>query len=82
MANTLDSNNVMEMLHKVLLLFDCLFCYSLFINFGLLQVKGNNLLLIDHPVGTGFSYASNKSLYVRTDKGAGKYLEIINENFT
>ncbi|CAG9579801.1 unnamed protein product [Danaus chrysippus] len=37
-------------------------------------VKGNNLLLIDHPVGTGFSYATNKSLYVRNDKGAARDL--------
>ncbi|CAH0723766.1 unnamed protein product, partial [Brenthis ino] len=37
-------------------------------------VKGHNLLLIDHPVGTGFSYAVNKSLHVKTDKDAAKDL--------
>ncbi|KPJ19407.1 Serine carboxypeptidase-like 51 [Papilio machaon] len=31
-------------------------------------VKGRNLLLIDHPVGTGFSYVTNKSLLVKTDR--------------
>ncbi|XP_045449477.1 retinoid-inducible serine carboxypeptidase-like [Melitaea cinxia] len=37
-------------------------------------VHGRNLLLIDHPVGTGFSYAENKSLFVKTDKDAAKDL--------
>ncbi|CAK1544028.1 unnamed protein product [Leptosia nina] len=37
-------------------------------------VKGRNVLLIDHPVGTGFSYAVNKSLYVTSDKDAAKDL--------
>ncbi|XP_068627351.1 retinoid-inducible serine carboxypeptidase-like [Battus philenor] len=31
-------------------------------------VKGRNLLLIDHPVGTGFSYVTDKSLLVKTDR--------------
>ncbi|KAI5637985.1 serine carboxypeptidase domain-containing protein [Phthorimaea operculella] len=31
-------------------------------------VNGRNVLLIDHPVGTGFSYATDKSLYVKTDR--------------
>ncbi|XP_053605421.1 retinoid-inducible serine carboxypeptidase-like isoform X2 [Plodia interpunctella] len=31
-------------------------------------VKGRNLLLIDHPVGTGFSYVKNNSLLVKNDK--------------
>lgn len=42
--------------------------FNIFIFF---QVHGRNLLLIDHPVGTGFSYAENKSLFVKTDKDAG-----------
>ncbi|KAM3966935.1 retinoid-inducible serine carboxypeptidase [Aphomia sociella] len=33
-------------------------------------VKGRNLLLIDHPVGTGFSYVKDKSLLVKTDREA------------
>lgn len=37
-------------------------------------VNRRNLLLIDHPVGTGFSYAVNKSLLVKTDKEAAKDL--------
>ncbi|KAJ2952740.1 hypothetical protein O0L34_g7096 [Tuta absoluta] len=31
-------------------------------------VNGRNVLLIDHPVGTGFSYATDKSLNVKTDR--------------
>ncbi|XP_063548052.1 retinoid-inducible serine carboxypeptidase-like isoform X1 [Cydia strobilella] len=31
-------------------------------------VNGKNVLLIDHPVGTGFSYAANDSLLVKTDR--------------
>ncbi|XP_073952420.1 retinoid-inducible serine carboxypeptidase-like isoform X2 [Choristoneura fumiferana] len=31
-------------------------------------VNGRNVLLIDHPVGTGFSYAVDDSLLVRTDR--------------
>ncbi|XP_048007060.1 retinoid-inducible serine carboxypeptidase-like [Leguminivora glycinivorella] len=31
-------------------------------------VNGRNVLLIDHPVGTGFSYATNDSLLVNTDR--------------
>ncbi|KAJ0177784.1 hypothetical protein K1T71_006657 [Dendrolimus kikuchii] len=31
-------------------------------------VKGRNLLLLDHPVGTGFSYVNNSTLYVKSDK--------------
>ncbi|XP_045496352.1 retinoid-inducible serine carboxypeptidase-like [Colias croceus] len=37
-------------------------------------VRGRNVLLIDHPVGTGFSYALNKSLYVKTDRDAARDL--------
>ncbi|XP_052748634.1 retinoid-inducible serine carboxypeptidase-like isoform X1 [Galleria mellonella] len=33
-------------------------------------VKGRNVLLIDHPVGTGFSYVEDKSLLVKTDQEA------------
>ncbi|CAH2085504.1 unnamed protein product [Euphydryas editha] len=43
-------------------------------------VNGRNLLLIDHPVGTGFSYAESKSLLVKTDKDAAKdLLRVIKE---
>ncbi|KAL0832068.1 hypothetical protein ABMA28_001558 [Loxostege sticticalis] len=31
-------------------------------------VKGRNVLLIDHPVGTGFSYVTDKSLLVKSDR--------------
>lgn len=31
-------------------------------------VKERNLLLFDHPVGTGFSYVTNSTLYAKTDK--------------
>lgn len=31
-------------------------------------VKGRNLLLIDHPVGAGFSYVTSKDLFVKTDQ--------------
>ncbi|XP_063827403.1 retinoid-inducible serine carboxypeptidase-like [Ostrinia nubilalis] len=31
-------------------------------------VKGRNVLLIDHPVGTGFSYVTDKKLLVKTDR--------------
>ncbi|GBP05461.1 Retinoid-inducible serine carboxypeptidase [Eumeta japonica] len=31
-------------------------------------VKGHNLLLIDHPVGTGFSYVTDSSKLVSTDR--------------
>ncbi|XP_075975771.1 retinoid-inducible serine carboxypeptidase-like [Anticarsia gemmatalis] len=31
-------------------------------------VKGRNVLFIDHPVGTGFSYVTNSSQYVKTDR--------------
>lgn len=36
------------------------------------QVKGRNVLLIDHPVGTGFSYADNDTLLVNSDRDMGK----------
>uniref|UniRef100_A0A2H1X335 SFRICE_029033 n=1 Tax=Spodoptera frugiperda TaxID=7108 RepID=A0A2H1X335_SPOFR len=31
-------------------------------------VKERNVLFIDHPVGTGFSYVTNSSLYAKTDR--------------
>lgn len=31
-------------------------------------VKGKNLLLIDHPVGTGFSYVTDRCLLARSDR--------------
>ncbi|XP_045767159.1 retinoid-inducible serine carboxypeptidase-like [Maniola jurtina] len=37
-------------------------------------VNGRNVLLIDHPVGSGFSYAVNETLLVKTDKEAAKDL--------
>ncbi|XP_047521239.1 retinoid-inducible serine carboxypeptidase-like isoform X1 [Pieris napi] len=37
-------------------------------------VNGRNILLIDHPVGAGFSYAVNTSLYVTSDREAVKDL--------
>ncbi|XP_072929204.1 retinoid-inducible serine carboxypeptidase-like [Epargyreus clarus] len=37
-------------------------------------VNGRNVLLIDHPVGTGFSYATDSSLLVKSDKEAAKDL--------
>ncbi|XP_050348978.1 uncharacterized protein LOC126772629 [Nymphalis io] len=44
-------------------------------------VNGRNLLLIDHPVGTGFSYVVNKSLLVKTDKDAAKDLLRVIKDF-
>ncbi|XP_063635078.1 uncharacterized protein LOC134805779 isoform X2 [Cydia splendana] len=38
-------------------------------------VNGRNVLLIDHPVGTGFSYATNDSLLVKTDREMGNRKE-------
>lgn len=40
------------------------------------QVKKGNLLLIDHPVGAGFSYATNDSLYVQSDREMGKSIPV------
>ncbi|XP_039750945.1 retinoid-inducible serine carboxypeptidase-like isoform X2 [Pararge aegeria] len=37
-------------------------------------VNGRNVLLIDHPVESGFSYAVNETLLVKTDKDAAKDL--------
>ncbi|XP_047025828.1 retinoid-inducible serine carboxypeptidase-like isoform X1 [Helicoverpa zea] len=31
-------------------------------------VKGRNVLFLDHPVGTGFSYVTNSSLHAKTDR--------------
>ncbi|XP_041968814.1 retinoid-inducible serine carboxypeptidase-like [Aricia agestis] len=45
-------------------------------------VRGRNLLLIDHPVGTGFSYTTDNSSYVRSDRAAVKDLvRLIREFF-
>lgn len=36
------------------------------------QVKKRNVLFIDHPVGSGFSYVTDNTLYAKTDREVGK----------
>lgn len=45
--------------------------YHLFI-FLCFQVKKRNVLFIDHPVGSGFSYVTDNTLYAKTDREVGK----------
>lgn len=34
------------------------------------------MLFIDHPVGTGFSYVTNSSLYAKTDREMGRFMKL------